>query len=73
MAPLPPVATPMPQHIAEGLLSYNPRSMSLTRRPVTSLGHQEGRRVFWEWPKFLNYVRYFPIVPNIFFQGRKFF
>jgi len=21
-------------------------------KPVTSLGHQEGRRVFWEWPKF---------------------
>jgi len=25
--------------------------------PVTSLGHQEGRRVFWEGPKFLNYVQ----------------
>ena len=34
-------------------------------RPVTSLGHQEGRRVFWEGPKFfelcpifLNYVQH---------------
>jgi len=24
-------------------------------RPVTSLGHQVGRRVLWEGPKFLNY------------------
>jgi len=36
-------------------------------RPVTSLGHQKGRRVFWEGPNFLNYV-------NTFFQGgRKMF
>jgi len=34
-------------------------------RPVISLGHQVGRRVFWEWPKFcklrpivLNYVQH---------------
>jgi len=26
--------------------------MRLGCRPVTSLGHQEGRRVFWEGPKF---------------------
>ena len=32
------------------------RKISWTR-PVTSLGHQGGRRVFWEGPKFLNYVQ----------------
>jgi len=42
--------------------------------PITSLGHQAGRRVFWERPKFfklcsivLNYVQ------HIFPWGRKFF
>jgi len=47
-------------------------------RPVTSLGHQEGQRVFWEGPKFFKLC---PIVSNnvqhifperrIFFRGAK--
>jgi len=32
-------------------------------RPVTSLGHQEGRRVFWEGPKF------FKLCPTHFPRG----
>jgi len=43
-------------------------------RPVTSLGHQGGRRVFWEWPKLFKLC---PIllnnVQNIFPGGREFF
>ena len=46
----------------------------VSSRPVTSLGHQEGRRVFREWPKifelcpiFLNYAQ------HIFPGGRKLF
>jgi len=47
-------------------------SMESTSRPVTSLGHQEGRRVFREGPKFfelcpifLNYVQHiFPVAKN---------
>ena len=43
-------------------------------RPVTTLGHQEGRRVFWEGPKVFELC---PIVLNdvqhIFPGGRKFF
>jgi len=31
--------------------------------PVTSLGHQEGQRVFWNGPKFFEL---FPIVLNYF-------
>jgi len=43
-------------------------------RPVTSLGHQEGRKFFWEGQKFLNCVQKFQTMSNIFFQaGRKFF
>jgi len=30
----------------------------LSPRPVTSLGHQVGRRVFCEGPTFLNYVQH---------------
>jgi len=30
-------------------------------RPVTSLGHQEGRRVFREGPKFLHHVQFFKL------------
>ena len=41
------------------------------RRPVTSLSHQEGRRVFREGAEiFLNYVQYFKIMSNTFFPGR---
>jgi len=48
-----------------------------TSRPVTSLGHQEGRRVFREGPRFfepcpifLNYVQHiFPGGPKIFLGG----
>jgi len=43
-------------------------------RPVTSLGHQEGRRVFWEGPKIFKLC---PIVSNyiqhVFPGGRTFF
>jgi len=44
-------------------------------RPVTSLGHQGGGEEFSEsGPTFLNYVQYFQIMSNIFFQGgRKIF
>jgi len=49
----------------------------MVSRPVTSLGHQEGRRVFWEGPKFfelcpviLNDVQYvFPREAKIFLGG----
>ena len=40
-----------------------------TGTPVTSLGHQEKRRVFWEGPNLLNYVQYFQTGSNTFFQG----
>jgi len=33
----------------------------LEDRPVTSLGHQGGRRVFWKGPKFL---KLYPILSN---------
>jgi len=50
------------------------KGKSLPLRPVTSLGHQGWWRVFWEWPKFLNYVQYFQTTSNTFFQRRiKFF
>ena len=31
---------------------------TLIGRPATGLGHQEGRRVFWGGPNFLNYVQH---------------
>ena len=48
-----------------------------TNRPVTSLGHQWGRRVFWEWHNFFklcpvlsNYVQHiFPGRAKIFLGG----
>jgi len=49
---------------------------SILRRPITSLGHQEGRRVFREGPKFLNYTtsNIFELCPTHFSRGgRKFF
>jgi len=46
------------------------KTLHLLHRPVTSLGHQEGRRIFREWPKafklcprFLNYVQH--IFPGV--------
>jgi len=53
------------------------RSLLYVIRPVTSLGHQEGWRVFWEGPKFfelcpivLNHVQHiFPVRAKIFFGG----
>jgi len=46
----------------------------VSNRPVTSVGHQEGRRVFWEGPKFFELC---PIVLNdvqhIFLGGAKIF
>ena len=35
---------------------YTKRNCSILRRPITSLGHQKGRRVFREGPNFLNYT-----------------
>jgi len=35
----------------------NGPEMAVVYRPVTTLGHQEGRRVFWEGSNFLNYVQ----------------
>jgi len=40
-------------------------------RPVTSLGHQVRRRVFWEGLKLLTFVQYFQTMSNIFFQWAK--
>ena len=49
-------------------------SLALQTRPVTSLWHQEGRRVFWEGPKCFGLC---PIIWNyvqhIFPRGEKFF
>jgi len=42
------------------LLSLFQRSNIISTRPVTSLGHQRRRRVFWEGPKF------FKLCPNGF-------
>jgi len=38
-------------------------------RPVTSLGHQEGKEFSERGPNFLNYVQNFKIMSNTFFQG----
>jgi len=38
-------------------------------RPVTSLGHQEGRKVFREGPKFFKLCPIFLNMSNTFFQG----
>jgi len=62
----------LPHSISEKL-TLNPfrylllenRVMPATR-PVTSLGQQEGWRVFWEGPKFLNYVQQFWTMSNSF-------
>ena len=51
-------------NIVENLLEVRIWSVVL-RRPVTSLGHQVGRRVFYWGPNFLNYVQY------IFLGGAK--
>jgi len=37
-------------------------------RPVTSLGHQEGDEFSESGPNFLNYVQYYLILSNTFFQ-----
>jgi len=43
-------------------------------RPVTSLGQQEGRRVFWEGPKYFELCPVlFKFVQNIFPGGEKIF
>ena len=47
------------------------RRPSNATRPVTSLGHQVRRKVFWEGPKFLNYVQYYETISNTFFQWRR--
>jgi len=45
-----------------------------TRRPVTSLGHQEGRRLFREGPKFFELCPMFSnCVQHIFPGGAKIF
>ena len=56
------------------MLGIHALSVKLLKgRPVTSLGHQERGRVFWEWPKFFELC---PIVLNdvqhIFQGGEKF-
>jgi len=52
---------------------WKPSAANTYTTPVTTLGQQEGRRVFREGPKFLNYVQYFQTVSNTFFHGgRKF-
>jgi len=38
-------------------------------RPVTSLGHQDGRRVFSEGPKFFELCPIVKTMSNTFFQG----
>ena len=38
-------------------------------RPVTSLGHQEGRQVFWEGPKILIMSNSFKLCPTYFSRG----
>ena len=44
----------------------------LRTRPVTSLGHQEGRRVFWEGPNFFFAVsNIFKLYPTHFSRGTK--
>ena len=56
------------------LVSGKVKIPTIMIRPVTSLGHQEGRRVFWEG---LNFFELCPIVANciqhIFPEGRKIF
>jgi len=52
--------------------SQNPLKVKVpVQRPVTSLGHQEGRSEEFSGrgPNFLNYVQYFQTISNTFFQG----
>jgi len=39
-------------------------STNVVHRPVTTLGHQWGQRVFWEWPTFF---KLFKLCPTHFF------
>jgi len=41
----------------------------LRTMPVTSLGHQEGRRVFWEGPNFWTMSNIFKLCPTHFSRG----
>jgi len=52
-------------------LSKKPIHQTVLPRPVTSLGHQVERRVFWDGPNFSNYVQQqkFSTMPNIFSRG----
>ena len=55
-------------------LAQHPTSDLMTRtdRPVTSLGHQKGRRVFREGPKFFKLcLKFFNYVQHIFPGGAK--
>jgi len=47
------------------------RHTAVTTRPVTSLGHQVGQRIFWEGPTFFQLWPAFWTMSNTFFQGRR--